>query len=100
MLIDLFEESEAVRIEREMREEEERKREEEKRLREERRNRYNIEVERTIALTNAAKDYKTACMIRAYVTAIEKQELKMHWMIKLPHGSIGLRKKLIGSILL
>lgn len=71
MLIALYEESEAVRIEREAREEAARKKEEEARLREERRNRYNNEVERTIALENAALDYETACRIRAYVKAVE-----------------------------
>ncbi len=71
ILIELYEESEVVRIDREAREEAARKREEEARLREERRTRYNTEIERTMALTNAAQDYDTACSIRAYVAAIE-----------------------------
>ena len=52
MLIELYDESEVVRIDREAHEEAQRQREEEARLREERRNRYNAEVERTIGLTN------------------------------------------------
>lgn len=71
MLIALFEESEMVRIEREAREEAARKKQEEARLKEERRNRYNIEIESTIALQNAALDYEKACRIRAYVKAVE-----------------------------
>lgn len=74
ILIELYEESEAVRIKRVEREEAERKRQEEARLREERRERYNKEVERTIALTNAAQDYQTACNIRAYVSAVESTD--------------------------
>lgn len=71
LLIELYEESEVVRIAREKREEAARKHEEEERLREERRDRYNKEVERTIALENAALDYERACRIRAYINAIE-----------------------------
>ena len=71
MLIELYEESEVVRIDREAKIEAAHKREEEARLREERRKRYNSEIERTMALTNAARDFDTACSIRAYVVAIE-----------------------------
>ena len=70
MLIELYEESEVVRLDREAREEAERKRQEEARRKEERRERYNEEVERTLALENAALDYETACRIRSYVTAV------------------------------
>lgn len=72
MLIELYEESEVVRIEREAREETARMREEEARLKEERRNLYNEEVKRTIALENEALDYEKACRIRAYINAVEK----------------------------
>lgn len=71
ILIEMWEESDLIRSEREAREEAERKRKEEERRREERRNRYNQEVERTIALENKALDYETACRIRAYVKAVE-----------------------------
>lgn len=71
ILIDLYEEAEVVRIDREAREEAERKRQEEARRRAERRQRYNEEVERTIALENAALDYEIACRIRDYVKAVE-----------------------------
>lgn len=71
MLIELYEESEVVRIEREAREEAARMREEEARLKEERRNLYNEEVKRTIALENEALDYEKACRIRAYINAVE-----------------------------
>lgn len=70
ILMELYEESEVVRIAREAREEEARKKAEAERLKEERQKRYNVEVERTIALENAAIDYETACRIRAYVKAV------------------------------
>lgn len=70
MLIELYEESEVVRLDREAREEAARKQAEAERSKEERRKRYNMEVERTIALENAALDYETACRIRAYVKAV------------------------------
>lgn len=71
ILILMYETSNILRKEREAREEAERKREEEERLREEHRNRYNEEVDRTIALTNLAEDYDTACKIRHYISAVE-----------------------------
>lgn len=74
MLVELYEESEVVRIDREAREEEQRKQEEEKRLREEQRILYNAEVERTIGLVNTAQDYDVACKIRFYISALESSE--------------------------
>lgn len=74
MLIEIYEESEVVRIEREAREEGQRKREEEERLREERRIHYNAEIERTIGLVNTAQDYDVACKIRAYISALQPHE--------------------------
>jgi len=77
MLIELYEESEVVRLDREAREEAQRKQaeeEEEERSREERRNRYNAEVERMIGLTNFAQDYDVACKIRAYISALGSNE--------------------------
>lgn len=71
VLIALYEESERVRIEREKREEKERKEQEAERLRKERINRYNDEIDRTIALANCAKDYSTAREIRNYIAAVE-----------------------------
>lgn len=71
ILMELYEESEVVRLEREAREEAELKRKEEERNREERLERYNEEIERTNALKNAALDYETACRIRAFVKAVE-----------------------------
>ncbi|MBP2660440.1 MAG: hypothetical protein H6Q69_3472, partial [Firmicutes bacterium] len=70
MLIELYEESEVVRLDREAREEAARKQAEAERRKEERRKRYNEEVERTIALENEAIDYEIACGIRAYVKAV------------------------------
>lgn len=70
MLIELFEESEVVRIDREASEEAVRKHEEEARQREERRNRYNSEIENLIALENETRDYEKACKIRSYVDAV------------------------------
>lgn len=74
MFLELYEESEVVRINREAQEEARLKREEEKRLREERRNRYNDEIDRTIALSNIAQDYDVACKIRSYISAVESSE--------------------------
>lgn len=74
MLIELYEESEVVRKNREAYEEAKQKEEEEKRLREERRIRYNDEVDRTVALANIAQDYDVACKIRAYISALESKE--------------------------
>lgn len=71
MLIELYEKAEAVRLDREAREEAARKQVEAERRKEEQRKRYNIEVERTIALENAAMDFETACRIRSYVKAVE-----------------------------
>ena len=70
--INIFEVSEIERVERVAREEAERKRKEEERLREERRNRYNLEVEKTIGLENEARDFEIACRIRSYARAVEK----------------------------
>ena len=71
MLIELYEESEVIRKNRQAYEEEKRREEEEKRQREERKIRYNEEVDKTIALTNMAQDYDIACKIRAYINALE-----------------------------
>lgn len=71
MLIELFEESEVVRKNREAYESEKRREEEEKKRREERKIRYNEEVDKTTALTNMAQDYDLACKIRAYINALE-----------------------------
>ena len=73
MLIELYEESEVVRKNREAYEVAKRKESEEKRIREERKIRYNEEVDKTIALTNMAQDYDMACKIRAYINALEPQ---------------------------
>ncbi|MDF2800661.1 MAG: hypothetical protein K0S61_564 [Anaerocolumna sp.] len=73
MLIELYEESEVVRKNREAHEEARRKEEEEKKRREERRIRYNEEVDKTIALTNIAQDYELACKIRTYINALESK---------------------------
>lgn len=71
MLIELYEESEVVRKNREAYEAEMRREEEEKKQREERKIRYNKEVDKTIALTNIAQDYDLACKIRAYIIVLE-----------------------------
>lgn len=71
MLIDIYEESEVIKLKREANEEAQRKAEEEKRLREERKNRYNEEVDKTTALSNMAQDYDIACKIRAFANALE-----------------------------
>ena len=71
MLISLYMESEAVRIDREAKEAAARKAEEEKRQKELRQQRYNDEVDRINALKQEAADFETACNIRAYIAAVE-----------------------------
>lgn len=71
ILIELYEESEKVRLERVAKEEEARRQAEAERRKEERRKRYNLEVDRTIELENAAQDFQLAYRIRAYVKAVE-----------------------------
>ena len=74
MLIDMYEESENVRIDREAREAASRKAEEERKAKERRQEIYNEEVERVIALESEAEDYALACKIRAYISAVEAQK--------------------------
>lgn len=71
IMIELYEASNVIRKEREAREEADLKRQEEERCKEECRERYNTEVDRTLALVNLADDYETACKIRSYVSAVE-----------------------------
>ena len=76
ILLDLYIESENVRIEREKREAAQRKAEEEKRQKELRRQRWDAEIDKLQALENEAADYERACKIRAYVAAVKaKPEL-------------------------
>ena len=89
ILMELYEESEVVRLDRLAREAEARKKAEAERLEEERRKKYNREVERTIALENAALDYETACRIRSFVNAVaasqgidEKMATWVEWAMK------------------
>lgn len=74
IMIELYEEAEAIKKAREAREEAERKRQEEERRREERRKRYNMEVDQTLALTKLAEDYDTASKIRRYIAIVESSE--------------------------
>lgn len=62
-----------AKIAREEYEEAERKRREEQRKREELRQRYNEEVELTLALENQAEDFAMACKIRALINAVESK---------------------------
>lgn len=55
IMIELYEAAEEIKKAREAREEAERKRQEEELRKEESRKRYNVEVDRTLALTNAEK---------------------------------------------
>jgi hypothetical protein len=84
IMIELYEASDVIRKEREVREEAERKRQEEERRKEERRERYNAEVDRTLSLVNLAGDYETSCKIRHYVSAVETSgnldEKTMAWI--------------------
>ena len=70
ILIDLYEKSEVVRIDREAKEAARRKAEEEKRKREELARRKNKEIGKTLALCNEAEDFIIACNIRAYANTM------------------------------
>jgi hypothetical protein len=74
ILIDLYEKSELVRIDREKKEEEERQRQEERRREEEFKEKRNNEIDKTLALVNEAEDYAIACKIRAYIEAVSSKE--------------------------
>ncbi len=74
ILISIYEAAERIRVQRLAAEEAERKRQEERTRKEARRARYNVEVQRTTALMNAAEDFNAACRIRAYVAAIKTQD--------------------------
>ncbi len=84
ILVQMYEAADLLRKEREAREEAEHRRKEEERLREERRKRYNIEVERTLSLTNLAEDYDIACKIRCFISAVEtsgnNDEKTLEWI--------------------
>ena len=70
ILLDLYIESENVRIKREEREAAQRKAAEEQRQKELRRQRWDKDVDKLQALENEAADFERACRIRAYVAAV------------------------------
>ena len=74
ILIQLYENSEEHRIDRERREEAHRQYLEEKRREEEKKERLEKERINTQSLVNNAKDYKIACEIRNYISAVLSQE--------------------------
>lgn len=74
ILIDLYEKSEVVRIDREAKEAAQRKAEEEERKREELARRKNKEIGKTLALCNEAEDFIIACNIRAYANAMASKQ--------------------------
>ena len=74
ILLDLFRESETIRIKREKREAEQRKREEEARQRELFRQRQRQEIIRFGELMKEAENYNKACNLRNYITAVESDE--------------------------
>lgn len=84
ILIRLYENSEENRIAREKREEAHRQYLEEQRRKEEIQQRYEKEVDNTVALVNQAKDYEIACQIRNYIFALCKEgeltEEKSKWI--------------------
>ncbi len=71
IMIELYEAAERTKKAREAREEEERQYQEEQRRKEESSERYDIEVDRTFALTNMAADYEIACKMRSFIAAVE-----------------------------
>ena len=107
ILIDLYEKSEIVRIEREAREEEQRIKEEKRRQEELFRQRRNQEIDRTISLVNEAEDFAIACKIRAYVSAVaskpnlsDKEKIWIEWASKKADWydpSIALEDELLGT---
>ena len=72
MMLSIYCGAERVKKARLAREEAERQRREEERKREEQRQRYNTEVDRTLALVNCAADYEIARQIRTYVSSMEE----------------------------
>ena len=74
ILLRLYEKSDETRIQRERLEEEQRKKEEEAREKEKVQKRKEDEVKRTRELINQAEDYKIACEIRQYITAVAQQK--------------------------
>lgn len=107
ILIDLYEKSEIVRIEREAREEEQRIKEEKRRQEELFRQRRNQEIDRTISLVNEAEDFAIACKIRAYVSAVaskpnlsDKEKTWIEWANRKADWydpSIALKDELLGT---
>ena len=73
MMIAIFIAINDAKIVREEREEAECKRREEQRKREELRERYNEEVELTLALENQAEDFAMACKIRALINEVQSK---------------------------
>ena len=73
MMIAIFIAINDAKIAREESEEAELKRREEQRKREELRERYNEEVELTLALENQAEDFAMACKIRALINEVESK---------------------------
>ncbi|NLB56773.1 MAG: hypothetical protein GX811_13610, partial [Lentisphaerae bacterium] len=71
IMIEMYEASESIKNDRKACEDAERRHQEEECRKEEKRKRYNIEVDRTLALTNLAEDYDTACKIRHYIAIVE-----------------------------
>jgi len=71
IMIEMYKAASAAKKARIAREEAERKRREEELRKEERRKRYDIEVDRTLELTNLAEDYDTACKLRHYIAVVE-----------------------------
>lgn len=72
IMIELYEASESIKKACEAHEEAERRHQEEIRQNEERRERYNCEVDRTLALVNLAEDYDIASKIRSYIAVLEQ----------------------------
>ena len=107
ILIDLYEKSEIVRIEREAWEEEQRIKEEKRKQEELFRQRRNQEIDRTISLVNEAEDFAIACKIRAYVSAVaskpnlsDKEKIWIEWANKKADWydpSIALKDELLGT---
>lgn len=107
ILIDLYEKSEIVRIEREAWEEEQRIKEEKRRQEELFKQRCNQEIDRIISLVNEAEDFAIACKIRAYVSAVaskpnlsDEEKTWIEWANKKADWydpSIVLKDKLLGT---
>ncbi|MGL4363523.1 MAG: hypothetical protein ACRCSG_09735 [Cellulosilyticaceae bacterium] len=76
LIIEIYEESEELRIKQELVEAAKRKEEEDRRKFEDYKVRYNEEIDKTSKLINMAEDYAIACKIRNFISALESSPME------------------------